>query len=218
MGLLQSLEDGKKREISEEEFDYFLNVLPPAVMRFTWAGERWSFGFAEGNDFIYAFKRQDGKCYAQKTDLMNPHECGGSLEEQLQRLHHRQAGTETISASRAASWIPTWIKIGNANPWIRRASDPPFNTQSFHECANDDELLDKLSRGNWSLGQAFYVGDLCFIQQVEGGEEWLTIKQGVAFDSISFGRIMRDKGRGAGQALLDGIRMASVEACRALEY
>jgi hypothetical protein len=215
MGLLQDLEDGNKREISEEAFDYFLNVLPPVAMRFTWRGERWTFGFAEGNDFVYAFKRQDGKFYAQRTDL-NPHECGISLEEQFQRSDNRVNGQP--EEGRAASWIPTWIKLGKQNPWIRLATDPPFNTQSFHECANDDELLDKLSRGNWSLGQAFYVGHLCFIQQVDGGDEWLSIKQGAPFDSISFGRIIRREGREAAQVILDQIRGASVERCRALEY
>jgi hypothetical protein len=125
---------------------------------------------------------------------------------------------EEKEATRAASWIPTWLKIGKENPWIRQAGDPPFDTRSFYACVHDDELLDKFAHGNWCLGQAFYRGDLCFIQQRNGGDEWLVIKQDVPFESISFGRMVRDHGREAAQTLLDRLRTASVERCRSLEY
>src|SRR5437588_5925009 len=103
------------------------------------------------------------------------------------------------------------LKLGKTNPWIRLAKDPPFNTQSFYECKDDDDLLDKFAHGNWCLGQAFYLGELCFIQQVDSGDEWLTLKQGEAFESISFGRIIKAQGREAAQSLLDRLRAASVE-------
>lgn len=84
MGLLHDLDDGKRREVTKEDFDYFLDVLPPAAMGFRWNGEKWAFGFAEGADYVYAFKKEGGRYYAQKTTLMNPRECGQSLEEQQQ--------------------------------------------------------------------------------------------------------------------------------------
>lgn len=118
----------------------------------------------------------------------------------------------------AISFKSTWIDIGRKNPWIRAASDPVFNSQSFHECASDDELLDKFAHGNWSLGQAFHIGDLCFINQVDGGDEWLTIKQNQAFESISFGTIIARSGRPAAQEILDQIRAATIEQCRSLNY
>jgi hypothetical protein len=216
MSLLHDLDDGKKHAITEEDFDYFLDVLPPVAMRFPWNGERWHFGFAEGYDHIYAFKKEGGRCYAQKTNLINQHECGVSIEKQQQGLAEKLC--QEKEATRAASWIPTWLKIGKANPWIRQASDPAFNTQSFHPCLNDAELLDKLEHGNWCLGQAFFLGDLCVIQQVDGGDEWLTIKQDTPFESMSFGRIIREKGRDAAQAILDRIKAASVKKCRELDY
>jgi hypothetical protein len=89
MGLLHDLDDGKKREITEEDFDYFLDVLPPVAMGFHWNGERWAFGFAEGADYVYGFKKEGGKYYAQKTDLLNPRECGVSLEDQQQGVSGR---------------------------------------------------------------------------------------------------------------------------------
>ncbi|MCI0459142.1 MAG: hypothetical protein L0Z62_19470 [Gemmataceae bacterium] len=216
MGLLHDLDDGAKREITEQEFDYFLDVLPPVAFAFTWNGERWSFGFAEGYDSVYAFQKQGGKYYAQKTHLMNPYECGIPLERQLasQRLLARPEAPERGSRR----WMADWIRLGKQNPWIRRAVDPPFNTQSFHECKDDNELLDKFAHGNWCLGQAFTLGDLCFIQQLNGGDEWLAIKQDTPFESISFGRVIEQRGREAAQAILDRIRAAGVERCRELDY
>jgi len=217
MGLIHDLDDGHKREITEQDFDYFLDVLPPVVMRFQWNGERWTFGYAEGADYVYAFKREGGKFFAQKTNLLNPHECGASIEEQ-QTAGFAERLREEKRAPRAASWIPTWIKLGKQNPWIRQATDPAFSTQSFHACVDDDELLDRLAGGQWCLGQALYRGDMCFIQQVDGGDEWLAIKQDVPFESISFGRIIKSQGRQAAQAMLDRLREARVERCRNLAY
>ena len=183
---------------------------------FAWNGEKWGFGFAEGNDYDYAFKKQGAAFFAQKTDLLNPHECGVPLEKQLQGISKRLKAEK--EAVRAASWIPTWIKFGKQSDWIQEAHDPPFNTQSFHACVSDDELLDKLA-GKWCPGQAFYRGDLCFIQQSpDSGSEWLTIKQDTAVDSISFGWIIHQQGRAAGQDLLNRLRVASVERCRELDY
>lgn len=118
---------------------------------------------------------------------------------------------------RVTSWIPTWLKIGRANEWIAEAWDPPFNTKSFYECKDDAELLDKLSHGNWSLGQAFHLGDLCFIQQIDGGDEYLTIKRDTPFESISFGRII-NRSREEGQELLNRLKAAPIEKCRSLDY
>ena len=216
MGLLHDLDDGKRREITVEDYDYFLDVLPPVAFGFRWAGERWDFGFAEGHDYIYAFKKQGGHYFARKTDLMNPYECGIPLERQLES--GRLVAQPEAPPRDSSRWIADWIRLGKQNPWIREAVDPRFNTRSFHQCNDDGELLDKFAHGNWCLGQAFYVGELCFIQQVNGGDEWLTIKQDVPFESISFGRIIGDKGREAGQGLLDRIRAASVERCRKLDY
>lgn len=60
------------------------------------------------------------------------------------------------------------------------------------------ELIRFFKQGNWCLGQAVIHGPLCFIQQVNGGDEWLTMKlfdDGVVrtFESISFGRMIDGK-------------------------
>jgi hypothetical protein len=218
MGLLHELDDGRKREVSEEDYYYFLEVLPPVAMNFRWNGERWHFGMAEGYDYVYAFTKRAGRYFAQKTTLLNPAECGHSVEEQQQAPGFAARLGEEKEATRAASWIPIWLKLGKAIPEIRQANDPAFTTGSFHPCLSDAEPLDKLARGNWCLGQACYRGDVCFINQSEGGGEWLAIKQDTPFESISFARIIETQGRAAAQDILDRIRAATVDKCRSLDY
>ena len=128
-------------------------------------------------------------------------------------------------------YLSRWLELGRANRWITRAVDPPFTETSFAECRTVDELLDRFEHGNWCLGQAFYLDDLCFIQQVDGGDEWLTIKQDLAFESISFGHIIRRDGppipqhlikyvRWASEAwqLIEDLQRATLAQCKALEY
>lgn len=198
----KTMQDGKEHRVSEEVYDYFLEVLPPVMMgNIAYQGKSWGFGFAEGADYVTLFRkdRSSGEYFAQQTPWINPHEVG-SIDSQQKRL------------------VMKWLEIGKKNPWIREANDPPFNTQSFHECKTDRELLEKCEHGNWCTGQAFYVGNLCFINQVNGGGEWLTIKDGMAFESISFGHIIKHKGMDKAQKVLDDIRAASLEQCKKLEY
>lgn len=108
------------------------------------------------------------------------------------------------------SWVPAWLRIGRANPWISEAYDPPFTELSFREVASVDELATILP-GNWSLGSAFYLGDLCFIQQVNGGDEWLVIRRGIPFESITSKRIdLHD--------FVARVQKASDDELRSLDY
>jgi hypothetical protein len=65
------------------------------------------------------------------------------------------------------------------------------------------------------LGQAFFLGDLCFIQQVGGGDEWLVIKENVAFESVSAGTMIE---QGTFDDFLARIAAASLYACAKLIY
>ena len=111
--------------------------------------------------------------------------------------------------------IDDWQRIGRSNAWISRAVDPPFTRESFHECATLDELKERLQHGNWCLGQAFTYGRLCFINQVDGGDEWLCIKDDLAFESITFGLVIE---RGEFDKLLTRLLRATPEQCRTLTY
>ena len=64
--------------------------------------------------------------------------------------------------------IAGWLKVGRDNPWIRGAWDPAFDDESFGECKDGEHLVERLLHGNWCLGQAFYLGDLCLINQIDG--------------------------------------------------
>jgi len=116
-----------------------------------------------------------------------------------------------------------WLEIGRENAWIRYADDPPFTMASFYGCQSIDELEERLNFTNWSLGTAFYYRNLCFINQVDGGDEWLTIKAfrdedrptSLAFESITFERYIEE---GRFKNLIERLLRASKEDCRRLTY
>lgn len=81
--------------------------------------------------------------------------------------------------------IQEWLKIGRRNAWIKDAWDPPFDERSFEEVTSVEELKEELYRGNWAIGTAFYYNNICFINQVDGGDEFLVIRGKVTFESIS---------------------------------
>ena len=90
--------------------------------------------------------------------------------------------------------IEQWLEIGRSNIWIREAVDPPFTRDSLYKCETIAELMERLKHGNWCLGQGFYYQDLCLINQVEAGDEWLTIRHGIDFESITFSVVERHGG------------------------
>ena len=99
--------------------------------------------------------------------------------------------------------------------WIRSAYDPPFSRDSFVGCYSIEELAEQMTGTSWTTGTAFYYRDLCFIQQVEGGDEWLTIRHGMAFESIS---VMPFIERGEFASLIIRLLTAAKEQCQRLEY
>jgi hypothetical protein len=110
--------------------------------------------------------------------------------------------------------VTTWLAIGEANRWICRASTRR-SRKCFVECADAAELAERLAHGNWCLAQAFFLGDLCFIQQVGGGDEWLVIKHNVAFESASCEHMIAS---GTFVDFLARVQAATVEQCASLAY
>lgn len=115
----------------------------------------------------------------------------------------------------ATIYIEDWIRIGRDNPWIKYANDPPFNRRSFVLCRSVEELYVFIWHGNWSLGTAFVLGDLCFINQVDGGDEYLTIKRDLPFESASLREMIRI---GDFWDFIERIQRATLKQCRELEY
>jgi hypothetical protein len=109
----------------------------------------------------------------------------------------------------------TWFQVGRDNPWIRSANDPPFTRNSFVGCYSIEELEARIGHGNWATGTAFYYRDLCFINQVDSGDEWLTIRYGIAFESMTLSPRVED---GSFAPLVRRLLTASKEQCQQLEY
>ena len=71
-------------------------------------------------------------------------------------------------------------------------SDYPSNDYcfSFYTCNTVKELKEAIRYGNWSIRQGFIYKDLAFINQVNAGDEWLTVKSDGSeyhsFESCSF--------------------------------
>lgn len=88
--------------------------------------------------------------------------------------------------------------ICQKNGWLKRGGydwqDDPYMEEypyEFDRCFSMDDLADFFNAGNWAIRQGVVYGDLAFIQQVNGGDEWWTLKQGtdgswVPFESVSF--------------------------------
>ncbi|MGO4695400.1 hypothetical protein AB4Z50_14095 [Paenibacillus sp. 2TAB26] len=90
--------------------------------------------------------------------------------------------------------IDLWLYLGYENPWINQANDPFFTRKSFRIFESVEALIKEFECGTWSLGQAFVYKNLVFINQVDGGDEWLTIKDYCPFDSITFRAVPANSG------------------------
>ena len=82
--------------------------------------------------------------------------------------------------------------------------------QSFHECRTHGELVGKLKHGGWPVAQAFYVGDLCFIQQDVLGR-WLAIKGETVLGTLPLVHIIEREGATAAEQMLSDLRAEAIE-------
>lgn len=121
-----------------------------------------------------------------------------------------------------------WIMKGGY-PW----QDDPFLEEypyEFSECADLEELRSAFAHGNWSIRRGFLYDDLVFVQQVDGGDEWWTLKRvadngdagdWLAFESWSFQDPANYRAGTLGDSFTNVIRsmqMASPEQCKRLAY
>jgi hypothetical protein len=107
-----------------------------------------------------------------------------------------------------------WVTIGKQNPWIRKAYDPRFDLSQVHEKKSAQELYDHFQRGNWCLGDAPYYQNICFINQVDGGSEYLVIRDDISFESISADRYTLEEL----EDFIERVQKASPEQLRKAEY
>lgn len=113
-----------------------------------------------------------------------------------------------------------WLKVGGYD-W----QDNPFLEEYPYEFARIDDidaLREHFGRGNWAIRQGVVFGDLAFINQVNGGDEWWTLKRDgegwMAFESTSFAYVIEAKGRPAFETLVRSMQLATPAQCKTLDY
>ncbi len=191
--LIERLQDGRQHAISQVEYEYFLDALPPVCLTTHYRQQLWDFGFAEGADYVYLFRRRGDQYFAVKTPYLNPYEAGG-----FDMQKHRQ--------------VLKWIDTAKRNPAFRQAGSPHIDTQTFHEYENDEDLLADAQLDDWRGGQALFIGSLCFVKLSTDGDEWLAIKSDTALGRMSFRRLVEAGGVDAGQSYLDTLWAAPAVA------
>ena len=116
-----------------------------------------------------------------------------------------------------------WLRAGGYawqdDPYLE---DYPYD---IREASSMEELRSFFRRGNWAIRQGVVYRDLAFVQQVDGGDEWWTLKKigdegepgdWLAFENCSFGGLSRD--RHGFNDLIVGMSAASASECERLEY
>lgn len=120
--------------------------------------------------------------------------------------------------------VEKWLSIAQQNIWIRQrgsgdandvcAFDPPVTEQDFFQCGSISELYNLLTQGNSILGQPFYFRNLCFINQINAWDEWLVIRDGLAFESLTAEAMEYEEFRD----WIECVFKATEEDLRRLEY
>lgn len=133
---------------------------------------------AEGNIEMIGYDRLDSLlCEISELDEFR----------NLDRIEHSRKHICRLSNQENASLIHACLE----NTWLSdeefNLSDYPFD---FIRCQRKLDLMNYMSQGNWALRQGFVYKDLAFVQQVNGGDEYLTLikkndEKWIAFDSVS---------------------------------
>lgn len=113
----------------------------------------------------------------------------------------------------------SWLKRGGYDwqddPWLE---EYPYD---FSRIPTIQDLADYFSSGNWTIRQGVLFGDLAFIQQVNGGDEWWTLKKlpdgsWLNFESYTMSFILPDMSRFT--RAIASMQLATPEECKHLEY
>jgi hypothetical protein len=112
-----------------------------------------------------------------------------------------------------------WLKVGDADfepDGFCCEHDYPYSLERY----DDVDMLERFfAHGNWSIRAAVQHHDLIFVNQVNGGDEWWTLKidgdQLVPFESITFCHTIA---RGEFRSYIQRLRDATVEQCKNLAF
>lgn len=104
----------------------------------------------------------------------------------------------------------------NKNPWLRNFAEYPLEDYpyTFEQITSAEDLRTVMYHGNMAIRTGYLYEDLAFVQQVNGGDEWLTFKKedGVykSFENISFRGILLPGGDEAFYTCLDRLLTNSI--------
>lgn len=95
--------------------------------------------------------------------------------------------TEIIEGCRGNHWLSDWGSYPTSD----------YN-YSFRTVKTTEELKGVFEECSWSIRTVLIYADLAFVQQVNGGDEWLTLKKEngtyQSFESVSFSLIIARDG------------------------
>ena len=114
------------------------------------------------------------------------------------------------------------------NDWLMRGGydwqdDPYLEEYPYEFCTalNMESLTSFFEHGNWAIRQGIVFDDLAFIQQVNGGDEWWTLKRDgggwVDFESVSCEHIIAHS-KPDFERLIASMRASSTDECVRLDY
>lgn len=123
------------------------------------------------------------------------------------------------------------VKKCQDNVWIKERGaafgDDPFleldSPYSFCKTDDIESLKKHFEHGNWAIRNGIVYKDLVFVNQVDGGDEWWTLKldpetnEYVGFESVSFRTIIKS-GEGEFEKYIDRLEKATIEQCLNLNY
>jgi hypothetical protein len=120
------------------------------------------------------------------------------------------------------------VRVCQSNPWLKRGGvdfwpegfcvehDYPYYLERYDDL---DMLKVFFEHGNWGIRAAVQYKDLIFANQVNGGDEWWTVKIDgenlVPFESITFREIIR---RGEFADYIERMCRATPARCKAWQY
>jgi hypothetical protein len=112
-----------------------------------------------------------------------------------------------------------WLKVGGCDfepAGFCCERDHPYGLYRYDNVA---WLKKFFEHGNWGIRAAVQYKDLIFANQVNGGDEWWTLKIDsdslVSFESITFREIIR---RGEFESYIQRMHQATVDQCRRWDF
>jgi hypothetical protein len=109
-----------------------------------------------------------------------------------------------------------------SNPFVAERGDPqsdlhrfepPFEPSDIKCVRSSYTLLNELRGHCWANGVGFAIGDVAFVNQVNGGSEWLAIKDGQSFESVSWDMVIEYRGMLHAMRQLRSMLRATREQC-----